>query len=360
MCRTLCVELGTRSYDLHIGPRLLPRAGELVRAALPSRRAFVITHPIIARRHGESLLPSLRSAEVILVPSGERQKSLRRAARLYDELLSRGADRRSVIIAFGGGVIGDLAGFVAATYMRGLAYVQLPTTLLAQVDASVGGKVAVDHPQAKNLIGAFHQPHLVIADSEVLHTLRARDYRAGLAEVVKHGVIADAALFAWMEASVSAISRRDPEAIGHMVWRSCEIKADVVRQDESESGLRAILNCGHTVGHALESITGYRALRHGEAVAIGLVTAARLSELMGLCERGVAGKIERLLDRLGLPTRIPGTAAGEILRAMQSDKKAVGGTLRFVLTRGLGRVEIVSEVPREALVAALLATGATE
>ena len=214
MERTIRVALEARSYDLHIGSGLLPQAGELVRAALPSHRRFVITHPILARHYGEALFPALDPAGVILVPSGERQKSLRRAARLYDELLARGADRKSAVVAFGGGVIGDLAGFVAATYMRGLPFVQIPTTLLAQVDASVGGKVAVDHPKAKNLIGAFHQPSLVIADSDTLRTLPGRDYRAGLAEVVKHGVIADAALFAWMEGSVPQIARHDPEAIG--------------------------------------------------------------------------------------------------------------------------------------------------
>ena len=358
MSRPIRVELEARSYDIHSGPGLLPRAGELLGAALRPSRVFVLTHPAIVRLHGEALLGSLGSAEVILVPAGERQKSLRRAALLYDELLARGADRKSVLLTFGGGVIGDLGGFVAATYMRGLPFVQIPTTLLAQVDASVGGKVAVDHPHAKNLIGAFYQPRLVLADSGVLQTLPARDYRTGLAEVVKHGVIADAALFAWMEASVRAIATRDPAAIGHMVTRSCEIKADVVRQDERESGLRAILNFGHTVGHALESITGYRALRHGEAVALGMVAAARLSEQLGLCDREVGERTERLLTALRLPTRIPGISAEEILHAMQSDKKAVRGTPRFVLPREIGRVEIISDVPRETLLRALLATGA--
>lgn len=359
MGRTIRVTLDARSYDIHIGSGLLRRAGELVGATLPSHRLFAITHPGLARLHGGELFPALGLSGVIPVPAGERQKSLRRAARLYDELLRLGADRKSALVAFGGGVIGDLAGFVAATYMRGLPFVQIPTTLLAQVDASVGGKVAVDHPKAKNLIGAFHQPSLVIADSDVLRTLSGRDYRAGLAEVVKHGVIADAALFAWMETSVPAILRREAEALGRMVARSCEIKAEVVRQDERESGLRAILNFGHTTGHALESLTSYRTLRHGEAVAIGMVAAARLSARLGLCDREVGERIKRLLAALQLPTQIPELPAEEIMRAMQSDKKAVSGTPRFVLTRGVGQAEIVSDAPREAVLEALLSAGAS-
>jgi 3-dehydroquinate synthase len=355
---TVRVELGARSYEIHIGPGLLPCAEELLGAVLRPSRVFVLTHPAIARLHGRALMGALGAAEVLLIPAGERQKSLHRAARLYDELLTRGGDRKSVILAFGGGVIGDLGGFVASTYMRGLPFVQVPTTLLAQVDASVGGKVAVDHPQAKNLIGAFYQPRLVIADSGVLQTLPARDYRAGLAEVAKHGAIADATLFAWMEASVGAIAARDPEAIGHMVSRSCEIKAEVVHQDEREAGLRAILNFGHTIGHALESITGYRVLRHGEAVAIGMVAVARLSAALGLCEREVSERTEALLTALRLPTRIPGIPVAEILRAMQTDKKAVSRTPRFVLARRIGCVEVGGGVPSEPLTEALVSIGA--
>jgi 3-dehydroquinate synthase len=228
------------------------------------------------------------------------------------------------------------------------------------VDASVGGKVAVDHPKAKNLVGAFHQPRLVVADTEVLRTLSGRDYRAGLAEVVKHGAIADADLFAWVESSQQALARRDPDAVAHAVRRSCEIKADVVARDERESGLRAILNFGHTVGHALESLTGYTTLRHGEAVAIGMAAAARLSERLGLCEPGIAARLEAVLAGLRLPIRIAGLRADDIIAAARSDKKAVGGALRLVLLRRLGEVEVVAGAPEEEIRRVLISLGAVE
>ena len=356
----LRVELGARSYQIHIGPGLLPEAGRLIAQAVDLDRAFVITNPVVERRHGAALREGLGglSCETLMVPAGERQKCLRRASRLYDELLARGADRRSGVIAFGGGVIGDLAGFVAATYMRGLAYLQLPTTLLAQVDSSVGGKVAVDHPKAKNLIGAFHQPRLVLADPGVLRTLPAREYRAGLAEVVKHGAIADAELFAWLEGNCRALGRRDPGAISHVVRRSCEIKAEVVRRDERESGLRAMLNFGHTVGHALETLTGYRTLRHGEAVAVGMVAASRLASSLGLFPAEQAERVEWLLATFSLPVRVPSVPADDILHAMQSDKKAVGGAPRFVLPRAIGSVEIGAEVRAEEVAGVLVDLGA--
>jgi 3-dehydroquinate synthase len=340
------VELGERSYLIHIRAGLLAEAGRLIAACGAPDRVFIITHPVVDRLHGDRLRQGMGElrAEMLYVPAGERQKSLRRAAALYDELLARGADRASCVIAFGGGVIGDLAGFVAATYMRGIAYAQVPTTLLAQVDSSVGGKVAVDHPRAKNLIGAFYQPRVVIADPQTLKTLPARDYRGGLAEAVKHAVIADAELFAWMEQNVRPLRRRAPEAISRVVRRSCEIKADVVSRDERESGLRAILNLGHTVGHALETLSGYRSLRHGEAVAVGMIAACRISERVGGLPAAQADRVERLLAALGLPTRTQGQPAGAILSALTADKKAVGGRPRFVLPRALGAVEAGCEV----------------
>jgi len=355
------VDLGDRSYCIHVGPGLLERASELIPAPAGAR-TFVITHPAIDRLHGERLRRGLHplETETIHVPPGERQKSLRRAAALYDELLSRSADRRSIVIAFGGGVIGDLAGFVAATYMRGVVYTQAPTTLLAQVDASVGGKVAVNHPRAKNLIGAFYQPTAVIADSDVLGTLSARDYRAGLAEVVKHAVIADAALFAWLRAHAASLMRRDAHATAHIVRRSCEIKADVVRRDERETGLRATLNFGHTVGHALETEAGYRALRHGEAVAIGMVAASRLAQAVGLLGKEACDEIERLLDLLRLPVRVLGVSAAALMALMRADKKAAGGAPRFVLPRSIGAVEVSVEVPEHALRSVLVSLGAVE
>lgn len=359
--RAVRVELGDRSYWIHIGPGALARAGAAIRAAVGSGRAFVVTHPGVARLHGARLREGLvgLDAEWLLVPPGERQKSLRRAGALCGELLARGADRRSAVIAFGGGVIGDLAGFGAATYMRGIAYLQAPTTLLAQVDSSVGGKVAVNHPRAKNLIGAFHQPRLVVADTETLRTLPAREYRSGLAEVVKHGLIADAALFSWLEENVGPLSARDPGALAHVVQRSCEIKADVVRRDEREAGPRAMLNLGHTVGHALETVGGYRALRHGEAVAVGLAAACRIAERLGRLAAEERARVERLLEVLRLPTRIPGWAADQVVAALAADKKAVGGRPRFVVPSGIGRVEIGQEVDAAIVRAVLVELGAS-
>jgi len=355
------VDLGPRSYQIHIGSGLLNRAGKLIGSAAEPVRGFIITHPLVDRLHGEALRRSITAfpTHTLLVPSGERQKSLRRASLLYDQLLDSGADRSSAIIAFGGGVIGDLAGFVAATYMRGTTYIQIPTTLLAQVDASVGGKVAVDHPKAKNLIGAFYQPSLVVADTSVLRTLRARDYRAGLAEVVKHGVIADAAFFSWLENNISALRRREPGAVAHVVRRSCEIKADVVRRDERESGLRAVLNFGHTIGHALESLTGYKALRHGEAIAIGMVAASRLAQHLGMIRQDDFERVQELLTVLHLPVSIPAISAEDILAAMRADKKAIDGVPRFVLPTAIGRVEVGFDVPQSAVQTALVDVGAS-
>jgi 3-dehydroquinate synthase len=351
----LRVELGERSYEIHLGAGALSRAGRLIAQAMAPSRAFIITNPLVDRLHGEALRRSLSAfpVETILVPSGERQKSLRRASLLYDRLLESGADRCSAVIAFGGGVIGDLAGFVAATYMRGVAYVQAPTTLLAQVDAAVGGKVAVDHAQAKNLIGAFYQPSVVIADTDVLRTLPAREYRSGLAEVIKHAVIADADLFRWLRENAGAVAARDPGAIAHLVRRNCEIKAEVVRQDEREGGLRAVLNFGHTVGHALEMLGGYRALRHGEAVAIGMVAAARIAVALGRFAADGADEIETLIQRYRLPTRMPPFAAAQIALAMRADKKAAVGVPQFVLPTAIGAVSFGVEAP-EATVARVL------
>jgi 3-dehydroquinate synthase len=261
------------------------------------------------------------------------------------------------VVAFGGGVIGDLAGFVAATYMRGVPYVQIPTTLLAQVDSSVGGKVAINHPRAKNLIGAFHQPRLVIADVTVLSTLRSRDYREGLAEVVKTAAIADADLFSWLEQNHAAVLARGAEALTFVVRRCCEIKAGVVEADERESGPRAILNFGHTVGHALEALAGYGVMRHGEAVAVGMTAAARISRLLGLLSGDDEDRLVGLLSACALPTRLPVIPVAAVLDAMRADKKAVRGRPRFVLLRGIGRAEWGCEAPPEVVQKALADLG---
>ncbi|MFB3882595.1 MAG: 3-dehydroquinate synthase [Armatimonadota bacterium] len=354
------MKLGERSHPIHIAPGLLGRAGELI-ARVAGTRGFIITHPTIFRLHGRALAQGLRGfrTETILVPSGERQKSLRRAAMLWDALLNRGADRESIVIAFGGGVIGDLAGFVAATYMRGVPCVQVPTTLLAQIDASVGGKVAINHPRAKNLIGAFSQPRLVICDVSALSTLRRRDYREGLAEVVKTAAIADAAFFEWLERNRAPLLARDEAALTFTVRRCCKIKTSVVEADERESGPRAILNFGHTVGHALESLAGYGALRHGEAVSVGMVAAARLSCLLGALSESDEARLLRLIEAFGLPTRLPGIPTGSVLAALRLDKKAVGGAPRFVLLQGVGRAEWGREAPISVVHRALRSVGGT-
>jgi 3-dehydroquinate synthase len=346
----LRVELGERSYEIHVGIGALSLAGALIRSDV-GERGIIVTHPSVDRLHGEALRTGLGcfAGETVLVPSGERQKSLRRAKLLWDELLSRGADRRSVILAFGGGVIGDLAGFVTATYMRGLPYVQVPTTLLAQVDASVGGKVAINHPRVKNLIGAFYQPRLVLADVSTLATLRPRDYREGLAEVVKHAVIADAGLFSWLEQNYRAVLKRDPDTLAYLVRRNCEIKAEVVQADERESGLRAVLNFGHTFAHALESLTEYRRLRHGEAVSIGMCASARVAQRLSMISESDRQRLVNLLSVLRLPIRIPAAPASAILDAIRSDKKALARSPRFVLPTGIGHVEIGCEVPESLL-----------
>ncbi len=292
------------------GPGLLNSVGSLV-APLQPTRVLLLTHPVIARLHGQTLLASLAQLgpEVILVPAGERHKSLRQAARLYDELLARGADRRSVVVTFGGGVIGDLGGFVAATYMRGLRFVQVPTTVLAQVDASVGGKVAVDHPRVKNLIGAFHQPALVVADTSVLRTLPAREFRSGLAEVVKHGVIADADFFGWLESSVSEVNSRDVDVLTYVVRRNCEIKAAVVGEDEKERGRARDFRISATPsGTRWRASPATAPSEHGEAVAVGMVAAAATLGDSRLGPPGGWGSYRSPADRVASSTRATGAS----------------------------------------------------
>jgi 3-dehydroquinate synthase len=279
------------------------------------------------------------SLTLLEVPDGEEFKSLHMAGLLYERLLPLGLDRRSPIVALGGGVVGDLAGFVAATFMRGLPLIQIPTSLLAQVDSSVGGKVGVNLPQAKNMVGAFYQPCLVLSDISLLRTLPAREYRAGLAEVVKYGVIADKGFFGWLEANVPAILEGREEVVIHLVKTSCRIKAAVVQQDERDGGIRGILNFGHTIGHALEAATGYGRFRHGEAVAIGMAAAAWISHQMGLCSGEVPLRLQGLLQRIGLPTSIP-IEPDKLIEAIGYDKKVKQSVSYFVLTKDLGSVTV--------------------
>ncbi len=317
-------------------------------------RAAIITDRNVAT-HARTVANRLSTAgwetvQIVLEP-GEPTKRQEVVSGVYDRLVEMKADRRTVVFAVGGGVIGDTAGFVAATFARGLPFVQVPTSLLADVDSSVGGKVGINHPQAKNLIGAFHQPMGVVIDTDVLRTLPDREYRSGLAEVVKYGVILDAEFFEYLEANTSAINARDPEVLAHMIARSCRLKADVVKQDEFETtGLRAVLNYGHTFAHAFEALCGYGELLHGEAVSIGMLYASRLAERLGRIEAGDTERQLRLLEGLGLPAALPEgvlLSDDEVIERMKLDKKSVGGRLRFVLPTRLGHVELVDGVSEE-------------
>lgn len=363
------VELGERSYDILIGHGLLDSVGRRVRDLVRPTLAAIITHPGLVEPYGRKVVASLREAGVraamFTLPPGERSKSFAQARRLHGLLLDAGADRGSVVIALGGGVIGDLAGFVAATYMRGIALVQLPTTLLAQVDASVGGKVAVNLGGVKNVVGSFYQPRTVIADLDTLRTLPRRQFRSGMAEVVKHAAIRDPALLEYLERFHEQVLALEPIALQHVVRRNCEIKAEVVSADEREAGLRTILNFGHTIGHALESALGYRML-HGEAVAVGMVAAARLSAAAGRLSKGDAARIEALLASIGLPINASGAAPDAVAALMAADKKAKAGRARFVLLDGVGKARASQYVEQAVAMQALGSilpdkkTGATE
>ena len=354
------VNLADRSYDIVVASGELPQAARMIESwsqvrqhKSGSRSALVVTDVNVLETHAGQVVRSLREAgwrcEVEALPAGETTKSLEQANRLYDTLIDLQADRHTLVVAVGGGVIGDLAGFVAATYARGIPFVQIPTTLLSQVDSSVGGKVGVNHPRAKNMIGAFYQPLGVLIDTSLLETLPDREYRARLAEVVKYGVILDASFFEYLETHVAELNRRIPEVLRHVVARSCRLKADVVEHDEFErTGLRAVLNYGHTFAHAFEALCGYGELLHGEAVAIGMVYASRLADRLGRIPVELTTRQELLLRRLSLPVRLPHPKAlpiDSLLGRMQLDKKTVGGQLRFVLPSRLGHVELVDGVP---------------
>ncbi len=353
MGESLKVMLGERSYSIVIGRGVLKELGRLTRELGFSGRATVVTNPRVGSLYREKVTKSLVDAGIrpliVEVPDGESYKTLTEVSKIYDKLLEEKLERSDPIIALGGGVIGDMAGFVAATYLRGVPYIQIPTTLLAQVDSSVGGKTGVNHPLGKNLIGAFYQPRAVYIDPDVLGTLEERDYRAGLAEVVKYGVIWDSSFFEWLEGSQVRLS--NPVDAGdeliEAIRRSCEIKAEIVGSDEREqSGLRAILNFGHTFAHAYEALCGYGSYRHGEAVALGMVMAARLSSRLELCNIDTVERIARLLGSFGLETTPPELNSEELIEVMLLDKKVKGGRLRFVLTEGVGSVK-VKDVSRE-------------
>ncbi len=348
------VNLGARSYPIHIEWGSLKDAPVHLESLRLNTHLFLVTHPELRERYGEPLQNTLAEAQfqitLALVPQGEESKSLHIAGRLYDRMVEAKLSRDSAVVALGGGVIGDLAGFVASTYMRGIRFIQIPTTLLSQVDASVGGKVAINHPLAKNLIGAFHQPSFVLMDPSTLTTLSAREIRAGLAEVVKYGVIHDEVFFDYIEDHLQELLDLSPGPVEHILRRSCEIKARVVEQDERETGgLRAILNFGHTIGHAIEAVSGYGQLLHGECVAIGMVAATRLAIRTGMCQPVVEDRLTRLLIRIGLPVGIPGKHFDDLLQAMKLDKKGQAGKIRLVLPDKIGAVRLVDDVAEESL-----------
>ena len=354
MSRIVRVELGPRSYPIHIAPGLLLRLGELIPTSLQGRSALLVTDATVAALYADRVAHALTALRCpngrAIVPAGESSKDGRWLFHVYEKAVEQGLDRKSFVVALGGGVVGDLAGFAAASYLRGIPFVQIPTTLMAMVDSAVGGKTGINLPQGKNLVGAFHQPDAVLCDLDALRTLPRRELVAGLAEVIKYGVIADAALFEMLEGHVEPILGGDADVLARIVARSCEIKAAVVGQDErEETGARATLNFGHTAGHAVEAVSGYGHFLHGEAVAIGMVYAARLSaELCGLPARDVQ-RIARLCARFGLPTEIPDCPWSPIRRAMGVDKKSTGGCPRFVLASALGQVRHGHEVPEDVL-----------
>ena len=340
---TVQIDLGDRSYPILIGQGLLDNPSTwhgLPRAAAACIVTNDVVGPLYAERLRTALLAQYPQVHVVTLPDGEAHKTWESLNLIFDGLLSRACDRKTVLFALGGGVVGDMTGFAAACYMRGVPFVQVPTTLLAQVDSSVGGKTAINHPLGKNMIGAFYQPVRVVCDLDTLNTLPDRELSAGLAEVIKYGPIADLAFLDWIEANLDALRARDPAALAHAVRRSCEIKADVVGQDEKEAGLRAILNFGHTFGHAIEAGMGYGAWLHGEAVGCGMVIAAHLSQRLGLLSAAAVVRLTALVERAGLPTRAPVLGANQaerFLALMRVDKKAEAGDIKFVLVNDAGQ-----------------------
>ncbi|NIQ01692.1 MAG: 3-dehydroquinate synthase [Nitrospinaceae bacterium] len=353
----LTIDLADRSYDILIGRNLLPRLSEWIPGLESFRRAVVVTHPAIRQLYGETVLNGLQKAglhtQCVEIPEGETHKTLQDAETVFNHLIETQCDRRTLLVALGGGVIGDLAGFVAATFLRGVPFIQVPTTLLSQVDSSVGGKTAVNHPLGKNLIGAFYQPRAVMIDLDSLRSLPADEFRAGMAEIIKYGVIEDPDLFAYLEKNAANIMEQDSECLEHIIAASCAIKAKVVEKDERESNYRMVLNYGHTLGHAVEALTDYSQYKHGEAVAIGMVYAARLSHQLGKCSAEVADRIQALVEKFQLPGAVPAFSSEQYIDTMYRDKKAHDKNIRFVLVRDIGTVEIVDKVSEADIVKAL-------
>jgi 3-dehydroquinate synthase len=358
--RTLSVDLADRSYPIHIGPGLLAQ-GELIARHLPQRSAVIVTNTVVAPLYLKTLEAALVRQHValrsIVLPDGEEHKDWRTLNQVFDALMEFRAERKTTLIALGGGVIGDLTGFAAAVFQRGAPFIQVPTTLLAQVDSSVGGKTAINHPLGKNMIGAFHQPRAVIADTDTLRTLPDRELSAGIAEVIKYGLIGDAPFFDWLESNMDLLLARDARALARAIEVSCRNKAIVVARDEREEGVRALLNFGHTFGHAIESGLGYGEWLHGEAVGAGMAIAARVSQRMGLLEPRCVDRAIALLRRARLPVQGPALGAGRYLELMGHDKKVEGGRMRFILLRGIGDAFVSDAVPQDILQAVLEGDG---
>ena len=352
---TLTVELAERSYPIVIGRGLLGGGYDLS-SHVSGKDCLIVTNETVGPLYLDRLLDSLAGIphRVVALPDGEAYKTLASMSRVIDGLVEAGANRDSTVIALGGGVVGDIAGFAAASYMRGIRFIQVPTTLLSQVDSSVGGKTGVNHPGGKNLIGAFHQPQLVLIDTDTLNTLDDRELSAGMAEVIKHGAIADLDYFAWLEDNIDALMRRDPAALASAIARSCEIKAGVVAEDEREHGRRAILNFGHTFGHAIENTAGYGEWLHGEAVGAGMIMAASLSGL----PRAEQDRLRRLIESAKLPTSAASISADSLRAAMQLDKKVLDKRLRFILLEALGSAFVTSDYDEQRLGEVLAARGA--
>ncbi len=352
------VDLGDRSYPILIGDGASKEGIALLPRLLKGKKIAVVTNPVVVKYFASKTLRFLRKAgfkpTVITLPDGERYKTLQHIARIYDGLIAGHFDRADAILALGGGVTGDMAGFAAATYMRGIDFVQFPTTLLAQVDSSVGGKTGIDYPGGKNIVGAFYQPRLVVCDLSALKTLPDREYRCGMAEVIKYGIIRDARFFAWLEENVKEVAARKTGALETIVRKSCACKAAVVAADEREADIRAILNFGHTFAHGIETALDYKRIKHGEAVAIGMVMASRLSYSLGLIPQKTAERVKRLIAAYGLPTTLPKyLSPGEVIEGMVHDKKIISGAWRFVVYDRIGNAFVKGGFARAEIAAAM-------
>ena len=357
--RTLTVDIKDQPYPIHIGPGLLDHA-DLITPHLAQKRVVVVTNTTVGPLYSARLRAALAASGVesfeIVLPDGEIHKNWQTLNQIFDQLIEKRCERKTTLIALGGGVVGDMTGFAAATYQRGVPYIQIPTTLLAQVDSAVGGKTAINHPQGKNMIGAFYQPKLVLADTQTLDTLPQREFSAGLAEVIKYGLIRDLPFFEWLEANIEKIMARDHDAIVHVIYESCRNKAEVVAQDEKETGIRAVLNLGHTFGHAIETATNYQEYLHGEAVAMGVVLAAQLSRGLGYLSVHDCERIKKVLAAVKLPITAPNLGIEKFLQLMSADKKVDAGKIHFVLLQRIGGAYSDGDVPRQSLTEVLSAS----